>query len=63
MANQRPCGACKHLDGRVTPQGNAYCWWTYRWRKPGETVADCSHAARPDGNAPPGQILFEGEGR
>lgn len=58
--NTRACGLCRNLDSRVTPQGNAYCWATYRWRTPVQVVPDCTEVARADGKPPPGQILFEG---
>lgn len=61
MANARPCGTCRHLDGRLTGTGAAYCWQFYAWRMPDQVVTDCDKAERADGKAPPGRISFEGE--
>jgi hypothetical protein len=54
---------CRHLDGRQIANGVAYCWQWYAWRQQDEVVSDCEKAARPDGAAPPGQIVFEGQRR
>ena len=62
MANTRPCAACRHLDSRVLQSGTAYCWARYVWERAQGTVEDCDKAERPDGNAPPNQIWFAGQG-
>lgn len=59
--NTRPCALCRHLDGRVRPSGDAWCWARYIWVQADGTVADCPKAERANGHAPPGQIRFPGE--
>lgn len=61
MTNTRPCGTCRHMDGRTRPDGTAYCWQRYCWVIPDKVIADCTTAERADGGPPPGQIRFEGE--
>ena len=59
--NSRPCGTCLHLDARVSPRGQAYCWFHMVWRLPMGVVEQCKTAERADGGEPPGRIHFEGE--
>lgn len=62
IANSRPCGACRNLDARLNGRGAAYCWRWFRWQRPADVVVDCTTAERADGQPPPGQIRYEGEG-
>lgn len=63
MTNTRACGTCRHLDHRLLPNGTAWCWQYYYGRRPDEVAPDCTDAERANGQAPPGQLRYQGETR
>jgi len=60
-ANTRPCGSCRHLDGRALPSGAQFCWQRYGWQRAADVVASCPYAERANGQPPPSRIWFTGE--